>query len=112
MERRLREAKPVPSRDFVAELEQRLLPPPRHLPVVVAGAVAAATLAIVAAVLGMAGVLPLGLGRDEPVQATERCQTVMTETVERRPDLVVGRDGKLRVISRPERVRRPLRSCR
>jgi hypothetical protein len=116
MERRLRDARPEPSSEFVDRLEQRLLPVPRprRRPIIVARVVVAASLALalVLAILGLAGALPRGLTSEEPVRATDGCRTVMVETVVRRPEFVVGEGGKLRVIYRREVVQLPQRRCR
>ncbi len=118
IDRRLNEARPEPPADFVDQLEERLFPAPQRRrarprrPVILAGALAAATLAIAIAILSLAGALPGALNRDDPVRATERCRTVMVPTVVRRPRFVVGRDGELRVIHRRVVEERPQRRCR
>src|SRR5215207_805622 len=106
----LRDRRPEPGREFVDRLEGRLVAPPkRRRGPLVLSAVAATAILIV--VLGVAGALPLGLGSDAPVRATDPCVTVMVERTERRPVFKVDREGELRITYRTERVQRPERRC-
>jgi hypothetical protein len=106
----LRDRRPEPRREFVDELEQRLVAAPRRRRGPLLFTVASAT-AILIVVLGVAGALPLGLGSDEHVRATNGCVTVMVERTVRRPVFMVDRAGELRVTYRTEHVRRPERRC-
>jgi len=112
LERWLRGSRPEPPDEFVRELETRLFPapPPRRASLFVSAATAVA-LTAVAAVFGVLGLLPSGLGPDRPATATERCRTVMVERTVRRPLFVTGRDGELRVQYRREVVKRPVKRC-
>jgi hypothetical protein len=108
----LRSRRPEPRREFVELLEDRLLAePPRRQRLALIVCVVAATAALLV-VLGVAGALPLGLGSDQPVRATDGCVTLMVDRTERVPVFVVDRDGKLRVTYRTTRVSRPERRCR
>lgn len=106
----LRDRRPEPRPEFVDQLEDRLVAAPRRRRGrALLCAVAATVLLIV--VLGVSGALPLGLGSDEPVRATDGCVTVMVERTERRPVFEVDREGELQVTYRTERVQRPQRRC-
>lgn len=108
----LRDRRPEPRREFVDQLEDRLMASasPRSARLTLTLCVAAAT-AILLVVLGVAGTLPLGLGSDEPVRATDDCETVIVERTKRQPVFKVDREGKLEVTYRNGRLQRPERRC-
>jgi hypothetical protein len=113
-ERLLRERRPQPSADFVRTLEGRLLAGTRRhdrFRVVTAAGALGASLAGLTLLLGVLGLLPWSQGSTHGAEAGSRCKTVFTERIERRPVLVVGRDGQLRAESRAVVVRRPVKRC-
>jgi hypothetical protein len=117
LERVLRSARPTPRPEFVRELE-RSLPvrraehQRRRLRVAFAGVGLATALAVVAIVAAIAGVLPFSSGSAHRAQAKPDCQRVVVERRERRPYLVVDRNGDIHVRYRVETVPRLVNRCR
>jgi hypothetical protein len=117
----MRRSRPVPDARWVGELEQGLLPTllPTRIPSVALfrlphfrlGAVVAAGLAALLLALGLAGVGPLG-GQAHTVRAKDDCEKVQVTRVERVPIIVVGRNGKERLVTQPQQVRRYESRCR
>jgi hypothetical protein len=116
VERWLRGARPAPRAEFVRAVEASLLPaarPPRRAGRPLLAAVgSAAALVVLLVLMGIAGLLPAGLGDQRSATADERCRTVLVQRSEVRRRVVAGKDGQLRVVSRRELVTRPVRRCR
>jgi hypothetical protein len=113
-ERLLRALRPEPRADFVRELEESLLANRRgreRFRVLLAGAALCMSLAAVALVLSIAGLLPGTTGGSRPVEAESPCKTTVVTSRERRPVLVVGRDGEIRTETRTVTVRKPVKRC-
>lgn len=101
-DRLLRAARPAPRPDFVRELECRLLsdiPSARRagrsvVPVFVAALAFAAALIAVVLVLAVTGLMPPGLGRDDPVQAGQQSQVAPCRIIVTAPERVGRRTGR------------------
>jgi len=101
-DRLLRAARPAPRPEFVRELECALLrdlPSARRtgrsaVPVFVAGLAFAVALLAVVLVLATTGLMPPGLGRDDPVQAGQEQQVAPCRIVVTAPERVGHRTGR------------------
>ena len=114
-ERLLRELRPEPPADFVRELEAGLAARTRRHErnrVLAAGGALCTLLAAVTLALGIAGLLPWGLGAGDRVQAGSKCTTTVEVHYERRPVLVVDSEGSIRTERRLVAVRKPVKRCR
>ena len=113
-EKLLRAVRLEPGSEFVRDLEHRLLADRKRkagLPTLFAGLALGMGLTLVIVALAVAGVLPMGLGRDQEASAKEDCRTIMVERTQRRPEIVTGRDGQLEIVYRRTVVRRPMTRC-
>ena len=97
-DRLLRAARPAPRPEFVRELECALL---RDLPSArragrsaVAGLAFAVALLAVVLVLATTGLMPPGLGRDDPVQAGQQQRVAPCRIVVTAPERVGRRTGR------------------
>lgn len=109
-------ARPTPSPHFVEQTERRLLcarPAARRSRRPLLAACASGSLVVlalvVATLLGGGPLAPHGTGG---VLAAPTCTTVSVVRVERRGVVVEGPDGQPQVVSRPVKVKRPVRHCR
>ena len=112
----LTRAKPTPPDEVVDRIERRLMGKrpgaasrqARWRPLLTAGG---ATAAIAAAIftVGLAGGGPLG--QDTGVTARDTCRWVVETQKTKRPFLVRGTNGQLRVEYRTETVRRRVKRC-
>src|SRR5215212_3698294 len=88
----LRDLRCEPRAEFIRELEASLLSRTRQrrrLGTLVAAGALSASLATFTLILGIAGLLPWGLGHSRSVEAGSDCKVVTVVRHERRPILVV-----------------------
>jgi hypothetical protein len=118
MESRLRWARPQPDHEFVSRLEGQLFVDARALrraerrswrPAFAAG-FAVAALALLTLALDLAGIGPFGGSGNGPVQASDKCHTVVVTKRERFP-LVQKKDGKDTVVFMYKDVQRHVKRC-
>jgi hypothetical protein len=110
----LRDLRCEPRAEFVRELEASLLSRTRRrrrLGTLVAAGALSASLATFTLILGVAGLLPWGLGHSRSVEAGSDCKVVTVVRHERRPILVVDGDGKIRTEQRVVAVHKPVKRC-
>lgn len=110
----LLERRPEPRTEFVRTLEASLLTRSRHrerFRVLAAGVALSASLAALVLVLSVIGLLPSGDRADPNAEAGTDCRTVVVVRHERRPVLVIGRDGAIRTETQVVDVPRPVKRC-
>jgi len=114
MESRLRWARPQPDLDFVERLEGELFvdarAPRRGWRPAFAAGVAVAALALLTLLFDLAGIGPFG-GDNAPVQAGDKCRTVIVTKRERQP-VTKTVNGKQTVVFTYKNVKRHVKHCR
>jgi hypothetical protein len=107
----LRRNRPEPDAAWVRVTGERLFPARKaRVPALALGGAFAAAVALVATVLALAGVGPLG-GGTGPVEAKDDCRTVTVNRMQRVPSIVDSRSGAPRVVMTRKPVRITERRC-
>jgi hypothetical protein len=118
-ERLLRRLRPQPRAEFVSALEASLKRSlesprparrPRRMPRLVVAFGVAGALASGVFALSISGALPLN-GSADDAAAKRECGTVTEWRLERRPRVVFGHGGQLKILSEPRLVARPAIRC-